>query len=365
MPRDCASAMEATATSVEQEREETSSPSDGKTAPVTHSVFQNGRYVNPWDTWEDNSLKKLLKWVLFDKSNSNVPHSPSELDKTLPVKDVNYQQLREPPPPGNVRVVWIGHASTLVQFDGVTVLTDPIFSQTCGPKGMIGRKRYRPCPVTVKDLPKIDAVFTSHNHFDHLDEMTVRALNDRFGESLKWFAPLGLKQWFLDTGCSNVVEMDWWQEGCLDEHPEILVAFTPTQHWTRRSVMDYCKSLWGSWVMKGPTASFYFAGDTGYCKGFKEIGNRYGPFTLAAIPIGAYEPVWFKKAFHISPEEAAKVHIEVKAKKSLGIHWGTFRLGSEFYLDPPKEARKAMEKFGQNPDDFFTLHHGESIDIKA
>ncbi|PIK49902.1 putative N-acyl-phosphatidylethanolamine-hydrolyzing phospholipase D isoform X2 [Apostichopus japonicus] len=347
----------------DHQAEVSSSPND-KSAPVTQSIFKNGQYINPWDTWEDNTLKKFLKWVLFDKSKINLP-SASELDTTLPVKEVNYEELKQPTPPGSIRVVWIGHASTLVQFDGITILTDPIFSQTCGPKGIIGKKRYRPCPVTVEELPEINAVFTSHNHFDHLDEHTVRALNERFGESLRWFAPLGLKRWFRDTGCENVVEMDWWQESCLESHPEILIAFTPTQHWTRRSARDYCKTLWGSWVIKGPSASFYFAGDTGYCKGFKEIGNRYGPFSLAAIPIGAYEPLWFKKAFHISPEEAAKVHIDVKAQKSLGIHWGTFRLGSEFYLDPPKKAIEAMENLGQNPDDFFTLHHGESKIITA
>lgn len=325
---------------------------------VTHSIFKNGRYYNPWDTWEDPSFTKLLKWVATDRNKRNIP-SQEELDKTLPIKTIIYKDLKSPPPPGRVRVMWIGHASTLVQFDGVTLLTDPVFGDIVGPKGIIGRKRYRPCPVSVDDLPNIDAVFTSHNHFDHLDENTVRKLNERFGESLRWFAPLGLKTWFCATGCQNVVEMDWWDESCLENRPEILVACTPTQHWSRRSVGDFCKTLWGSWVIKGPSASYFFAGDTGYCTGFKEIGNRYGPFSLAAIPIGAYEPVWFKKPQHISPEEAAQVHIDVRACKSIGIHWGTFPLGSEFYLDPPKEVRKGMEKLGQDPEDFLTLHHGE------
>ena len=201
----------------------------------------------------------------------------------------NLREINWPPREG-IRVTWLGHATCLVQFDGITILTDPVFSDRCGPTPWLGKKRYRKAPLTVHELPRIDAVVISHSHYDHLDAPSIQNLNTWFGSDLRWFVPLGLMEWFTGMGCENVIELDWWQENCIPNHSEITFAFTPSQHWSRRTMTDTNKSLWGSWCIMGPNHSFFFAGDTGYCKGFREIGKRYGPFDLAAIPVGAYEP---------------------------------------------------------------------------
>ncbi|XP_033102262.1 N-acyl-phosphatidylethanolamine-hydrolyzing phospholipase D-like [Anneissia japonica] len=317
-----------------------------------------GNFINPWDTWKMPSATGVLKWKLCSKNNRAIP-SKSVLDKTLPIVSPNIEEWKTPPSSG-IRVSWLGHACVLVQFDGITILTDPIFSMRCSPSQHVGPKRYRGPPCDMYDLPSIDAVLISHAHYDHLDLPTVKFLNARFGSSLRWFVPLGLMNWMMKAGCENVIEMDWWQENGHPDHMKITFAFTPTQHWSNRALHDNGWYLWGSWCVFGPNHSFFFGGDTGYCEAFSQIGRRYGPFDLAAIPIGAYEPRWFKKPQHINPQEAVQVHTDLQSSASIGIHWGTFPFGNEFYLDPPKLVKEEMEKQGLNPDDFFTLNHGES-----
>ena len=143
-------------------------------------------------------------------------------------------------PEDGIRVTWIGHATVLVQFDGVTVLTDPIFSERCAPTQMFGPKRYRPTPCSIEELPKINAVVISHNHYDHLDYNSVKRLNDRFGENLRWYVPIGLAGWMKDSHCNNVIELDWWQENSLNvkDHPDVKFAFTPVQHACKRTAFD-------------------------------------------------------------------------------------------------------------------------------
>ena len=219
------------------------------------------------------------------------------------------KEILENPRSDGVQVTWLGHASTLVQFDGISVLTDPVFSDYCGMYQMrpFGTKRYRKCPVQVDDLPEIDAVVLSHDHYDHLDLNTVKKLNSRFGDKLRWYVPLGFEKWMNATGCNNVVELNWWDEhefsssssntnnptspSSADSSASVVkFVFTPAQHWCMRNGFDENRRLFGSWVIIGPHNRFYFAGDTGYCDMFKSIGKRYGPFDLAAIPIGAYCP---------------------------------------------------------------------------
>ena len=216
-----------------------------------------------------------------------------ELKKTLPVYKLS-PEVSAPPEEG-IRVTWIGHASVLVQFDGYSILADPIFSDRCSPSSWVGPKRYRPPPCSVRELPKIDAVCISHNHYDHLDVQTVQDLNDCF-PNISWFVPAGLKAWMAQTGVTkNVNEYEWWdgKEICKTENgktEKMEFVFTPSKHWCGRGVLDKNLVLWGSWTIIGPRYKFFFGGDTGYCKGFKEIGHKHGPFDLAAIPIGAYEP---------------------------------------------------------------------------
>ena len=269
-------------------------------------------------------------------------------------------------------ITWIGHATVLVQMDGVTFITDPIFSDRSSPVSFFGPERYRKPACSVQELPSdLDAVIISHSHYDHLDLDSVTSLNERFGGNLHWFVPLGLSELLTSVGCQNVTEMNWWQESIVTKEPsvgkvsrmgkrEVVFAFTPTQHWSKRTPTDDNKSLWGSWAVIGPSHRFYFAGDTGYCPAFKEIGRVYGPFTAAAIPIGAYEPRWFMAPGHVDPEDAVNIHMDVGSRFSLGIHWGTFKLSDEHYLDPPVLLRQAMGEKNLRPESFVTFKHGET-----
>ncbi|XP_035170702.1 N-acyl-phosphatidylethanolamine-hydrolyzing phospholipase D isoform X1 [Oxyura jamaicensis] len=328
---------------------------------------KDGRFVNPWPTWKSPTLPNVLKWCLMEKDNSNVPCSKQELDKELPVLKPYFVQ--NPERVGKtgtgMRVTWLGHASVMVEMDEIVFLTDPIFSQRASPVQLMGPKRFRGPPCTVDQLPKIDAVVISHTHYDHLDYNSVKSLNERFGSELRWFVPLGLLDWMQRCGCENVIELDWWEENCVPGHDAVTFVFTPSQHWCKRTVTDDNKVLWGSWSVLGPWNRFFFSGDTGYCVAFEQIGKRFGPFDLAAIPIGAYEPRWFMKHQHVDPEEAVRIHIDVQAKKSVAIHWGTFALANEYYLDPPVKLNEALERYGLKKEDFFVLSHGETRDLST
>ncbi|XP_026533002.1 N-acyl-phosphatidylethanolamine-hydrolyzing phospholipase D [Notechis scutatus] len=326
---------------------------------------KDGRFMNPWPTWKPVSFPNVLKWIFTEKDNSKVPSSKQVLDMHLPVLTPYFVQNPELFGKTGVgmRVTWLGHASVLVEMDEVTFITDPIFSQRASPVQFLGPKRFRGPPCTVSELPKIDAVLISHDHYDHLDYLTVVSLNARFGSELRWFVPLGLLDWMQKYGCENVIELDWWGENCIPGHDAVTFVFTPAQHWSKRTATDENKVLWGSWSVLGPWNRFFFAGDTGYCVAFEEIGKRFGPFDLAAIPIGAYEPRWFMKSQHVNPEESVQIHIDVQAKKSIGIHWGTFALANEYCLDPPVKLKEALDRHRLQTEDFFVLNHGESRDL--
>ena len=164
------------------------------------------------------------------------------MDKILPVETPDFDRLNNPPV-NDIQVTWIGHASVLVQFDGVSVLTDPIFSERCAPTQWSGPRRFRPVPCEIKKLPKVDIVVISHTHYDHLDHGSVKQLNERFGKDLSWYVPAGSKQWMTNVGCENVTELSWWEEATFPNKPDIKLAFTPAQHWCRRNLMDFNKVI--------------------------------------------------------------------------------------------------------------------------
>ncbi|XP_041349063.1 N-acyl-phosphatidylethanolamine-hydrolyzing phospholipase D-like [Gigantopelta aegis] len=314
-------------------------------------------FANPWDSWTGTPSSKpfeLFKFVVTDEDNSGIP-SEKELDKTLPVEKPNLDEFKTSPENG-IRTMWIGHATVLVQFDGLTVLTDPIFSERCGPP-LISPTRYRPTPCRIGELPDIDAVVISHNHYDHLDKNSVRELQMKYGPKLKWYVPLGLKKWLKDVGCEKVEELNWWGED--DYNDKFKFVCLPCQHWSKRGALDTNWTLWCSWAVLGPKHRFYFGGDTGYCPVFKTIGQKYGKFSLAAIPIGAYEPRKFMKTQHINPEEAVQIHQDIKAERSLGIHWGTFKLTYEPYLEPREKILQIVKEKNLKEGAFFTLNHGQ------
>eukprot|EP01071_Lankesteria_metandrocarpae_P003052 Lankesteria_metandrocarpae@DN2722_c0_g1_i1.p1 len=334
------------------------------TIALTKPVYTNGRFYNPWDTWVERSIWQQIK--LFRESDSGPsPTIPVDIDTHLPVVTPNYSKLLQPPSTG-MQACWLGHASVLVQFDGLNVLCDPVFSERCSPVSFMGPKRYRPMPCGVDDLPQIDAVLISHTHYDHLDTNTIKKLDARFGMNVQWFVPLKASSILTCVGCKNVTELSWWDEKDMTINGNrFKFVFTPTQHFTNRGIMDMNTCLWGSWVVIGPNYRYFFGGDTAYCSGFKEIGNKYGPMDFAAIPIGAYHPAAVMSNIHCNPHEAVEIHCDVKAKQSVGIHWGTFVLTREPILQPPKRLAEALTAKGLNHDDFLVTKHGEVFDVRC
>lgn len=260
-----------------------------------------------------------------DPNNNPIPKNSPDLDL-----------IRRPD--AELQATWIGHATVLVQCRGVNFLTDPMFSDRASPVGWLGPKRYNPPALTLDQLPKIDFVLLSHNHYDSLDLPTVKKLAD----NTVWFVPLKIKDALVKAGVSEtrIFEFDWWD---TRQSGHAAVTALPAQHWSSRTPWDRNETLWASWLVNVGGIKIWFAGDTGYNDvQFKEIGDKMGPIDLALIPIGAYSPRWFMKNSHVNPEEAVRIHQDVRARRSLAIHWGTFVLTSEPVDEPPKRLKRAL-----------------------
>ena len=332
---------------------------EGKIVPV----MENGRWTNFWRIGHPSPLKFFASWI-FGQDDSNIP-GRDKLADTLPVKRPYWMsEDRENFTASRARMTWLGHATVLAEIDNFTVLTDPMFSQRASMVQFAGPKRYTAPACRVSDLPDINAVVISHNHYDHLDLNTVTKLA-KLQPNIQWFVPAGLRQWLLDNTEARgetVRELTWWEEVELED-TGLRFVFTPANHWCKRGLNDDNKVLWGSWAVLGPTKRFWFGGDTGYCEAFKSIGDNYGPFDLAAIPIGAYQPNWFMKYQHVHPGEAVEIHKDIKSRKSLGIHWGTFKLTTENYLEPPALLNTFLNRSGLENNVFVTTDIGASIEL--
>jgi L-ascorbate metabolism protein UlaG (beta-lactamase superfamily) len=252
---------------------------------------------------------------------------------------------------------WIGHATFLLQLNGLNILTDPHFSERASPIQFAGPRRVVAPALRLSELPHIDAVVISHNHYDHLDRVTVKHLAAQTAGSAHFFVPLGLKAWFAGVGIHAVTELDWWDEV---EHRGLRFTLTPAQHWSSRTPWDRDRTLWGGWLVEQPEFRFFFAGDTGYSRDFEDIGERLGFVDLAAIPIGAYEPRWFMKVMHVNPAEAVKIHQDLRARYSVAMHWGTFILTDEPLDEPPHKLAAARRAAGISAETFFVMKHGET-----
>ncbi len=321
-----------------------------------------GRFRNPWPVASgDDALRSRIWRVAFEWVFGRHPPDPSpdELERSEP--DPARPRVAEG---GDPRITWVGHATSLIQLPGLNLLTDPVWSDRCSPVGLGGPKRFSAPGMELDGLPPIDAVLLSHDHYDHLDKPTVRTLRDRFPDAV-WLTPLGYRAWFGSLGVEAVEERDWWQSGMLPGGRFEAVS-VPARHWTRRRPGATNLRLWCGWVIRpaeqGAGPRVYFAGDSGYCPAFEEIGRRLGPFDVSLIPIGAYEPRWFMAPWHVSPEEAVQAYLDAGGRGAfVGIHWGTWRLTFEAPLEPPGRARAAWVAAGLPSRDLYIPRHGETI----
>ena len=254
-------------------------------------------------------------------------------------------------------LTWLGHSTFLLQLGGLNLLTDPHLTARASPSRFVGPRRWMPPALTVEQLPHIDFALVSHNHYDHLDEGTVRRLARQPGGAPRFLVPLGLEDWFARRGMATATEMDWWQ---TFERHGLRFTFTPVQHWSARSAWDRDRTLWGGWRVDHADHSAFFAGDTGYSPDFHDIHARLGPVDLALLPIGAYAPRWFMAVMHTDPDDAVQIHQDLHARRSVAMHWGTFVLTDEPLDEPPQRLRRAMAAAGLGDDEFWVLRHGET-----
>jgi len=308
--------------------------------------YNGERFFNP-DRRGEKSFWTVLKWH-FTTKNAVWP-------KAVPNKGV--PQLVDRASGTESRITFITHASFLIQTSGVNILTDPIYSERCSPVSFAGPKRIRQPGVAFDQLPKIDVVVISHNHYEHMDKETIRRLSER--DNPLFLVPLANAHLVKDFGAKKVIEMDWWHEH--EFSPQVKITLTPAQHWSARGLFDRFEALWGGFFISAENEKVFFAGDTGYGNHFKEIEQRLGAPTLSLLPIGAYEPRWFMSENHVNPEEAVLAHIDLKSKLSLGMHFGTYQLTSEPWGQPLDDLATARRKHKVAEKDFYTLEFGETL----
>jgi L-ascorbate metabolism protein UlaG (beta-lactamase superfamily) len=313
-----------------------------------------------------------------DGFHNNYPHDPRQSFWLWQWERVKHG-VPEPPPGGwkiphmktdpallrapaaGTRVTWIGHSAFLLQLGGLNILFDPQFSERASPVSFAGPKRIVPLPIQLAELPRIDVVAISHNHYDHLDLESVRSLAAAKDGSPLFLVPLGLKAWFHEIGIDRVEEHDWWQSR---EERGVRFTLVPAQHWSKRTLWDTNRTLWGGWVVEGAGLRIVHTGDLGYSKDARDIGERLGPFDMALIPIGAYAPRWFMKTMHVDVPEAVQVRADLRARRAIGMHWGTFeRLTDEPLDEPPRVLEQQRAAAGLARDEFDVMSIGETRSI--
>jgi L-ascorbate metabolism protein UlaG (beta-lactamase superfamily) len=292
------------------------------------------------------TLREVLRW----KFTSRVARWPESIAVTP----------RPPPPPpaAGIAATWIGHATFLLQTPHGNFLTDPVWSERASPVSWAGPRRLRAPGLAFADLPRIDAVLLSHDHYDHCDAPTLARL--AAGHDPVVFAPLGHARLLASLGVTRTVELDWWQTHAWKPGTEI--TLTPAQHWCRRRPGDTNRRLWGGFGLRTPDTRVYFAGDTAFdAAQFAEVGRRLGQPDLALLPIGAYAPRWFMRTVHQNPAEAVAAHRALGARRSVAMHWGTWQLTDEPWDEPPRQLAEARAAAGLAEKDFMVLQPGETL----
>jgi L-ascorbate metabolism protein UlaG (beta-lactamase superfamily) len=295
-------------------------------------AWRGGRFRNVADT-RAGSLRAVMREFWLNRGIRRKPR------KALPVTSVRADVLSGPASQ-SLRVTWLGHSTALIEIDGLRLLTDPVLSERASPLPFAGPKRFTPPALTVAQLPQIDAVLLSHDHFDHLDRHTIRALT---GKVDRFYTPLGVGKRLIAWGvdAARVVELDWWQEA---KFGPLTFAATPAQHFSGRGLRDGNSTLWASWCVLGTRARLFFSGDTGMHAGFAEIGERYGPFDLTLIECGAYNELW--PDVHMQPEQSIAAHQLVRGRTMMPVHWGTFDLAMHRWDEPAERIRALAAEQG-------------------
>ena len=310
--------------------------------------FNGTKFVNQ-DPITDHGFSNFLKW----RMNSQKKKWP---------KWIENKQFEEPPVrvnDDNVSYTFVNHATILIQTRGQNILTDPIFSERSSPVSFAGPKRVRAPGITLEKLPPIDTVLISHNHYDHLDIPSLRALQTKDDPQI--LVGLGVDDLLKQEGFTKVTSLDWWEQKKIQG---IEYTFTPCRHFSGRGLLDRMQTLWGSFLIKTPDRRIYFAGDTGYGRHFRKISDRFGAIDLAFIPIGAYEPRWFMKDVHLNPAEAVRAHVDLQSKHSVGIHFGTFDdLTDEGINEPIEGLNQQLDQVGLDRDTFIAPEFGKTYKL--
>lgn len=302
----------------------------------------NGEKFDNIEPFADKSLFTLLKWKITGRSHS------------IPWPDHVHVKQKKPIAKRSKKLIVtvINHATVLIQIDNINILTDPHYSKRASPVSFLGPKRVSVPAINFKDLPPIDIVLISHNHYDHLDLSTLQRLSKK--HSPKVLAGLGTAHFLKDNEVRRGIDMDWWQTYTFKG---IKINFVPAQHWSARGLFDKREMLWGGFYIEG-SKNVYFAGDTGYGLFFKMIKEKYGSPYVALIPIGAYEPRWFMKNSHLNPDDSVKAYLDLKPHQAIGIHFGTFKLTDEGISDPPKDLSRALKKYKISNEKFIVPDFG-------
>ncbi len=315
-----------------------------------------GGFRNPWPGERPHQFREFLRWRRERRARTVAPPQPGPWS-VLSSSAFDAPRTTD----GSLTATWVGHATVLLQLGGLNVLTDPMWSQRASPVSWAGPSRLVPTPFPLSALPPIDVVLISHNHYDHLDQHTVRALTAAH-PAAQWFAPLGVASLVRQWGVRAVQELDWWENG---QHGTALVSCVPARHFSGRTPWDRARTLWAGWTIAANDWRVFFAGDTAYHPEFTRIAERHGPFDLVLLPVGAYEPRWFMGSVHMDPEDALQAYRDLCAAhpgtatpSMLPIHWGTFRLTDEPVEEPPKRTRRLWTEAGLPATDLWLGAHG-------
>jgi N-acyl-phosphatidylethanolamine-hydrolysing phospholipase D len=335
----------------------TASPESSPTPTAPHHA-PGGGFRNPWPSAQLHGFRDFLKWTLVERRQN--PRPPDPDPSSFPTVRPAFIAPRATP--DALTLTWIGHSSFMLQLAGLNILLDPIWSDRASPVQFAGPRRWVRPGIDLDRLPPIDIVALSHDHYDHLDAGTVRRLTGRY-PAAQWLAPLGVADFLRHRGARDIVERDWWENASL---LGLDVTCVPAQHFSGRTLGRRNQTLWCGWTFQGRDRRVFFAGDTALHPEFGTIAKRLGPFDLAILPIGAYEPRWFMGAVHMNPDDCIKAVAQIKPfqnGKRLVVtagHWGTFKLTDEPMDEPPARMREGWVAAGHGADDLWIMKHGET-----